>query len=138
LAYLTQRKQRVTVLLDDSANAHGLSFDRLKHAEREPQNWLTYWGSYRSKHFSELTQIDRHNVMQLQARWAMPMPGSSPMESEPLVVDGVMYVSGPPGDVYALDARSGLLIWKFHRQQERVSPFQLNPYNRGVAVLGRR
>ena len=66
------------------------------------------------------------------------MPGSSALESTPLVVDGVMYVSGPPGDVYALDARSGLEIWRFHRQQERVNPFQINPYNRGVAVLGQR
>ncbi len=138
LAYLVQRKQRASVSMDSAVAERGLSFARLARAEREPQNWLTYWGSYRSEHFSELRQIDRRNVSQLQARWAMPMPGSSPLESTPLVVDGVMYVSGPPGDVYALDARSGLEIWKFHRQQERVNPFQLNPYNRGVAVLGGR
>jgi alcohol dehydrogenase (cytochrome c) len=66
------------------------------------------------------------------------MPGSSPLESTPLVVDGVMYVSGPPGDVYALDARSGLPLWRFHRQQTRVNPFQINPFNKGVAVLGKR
>ncbi len=136
LAYLSQRKQRAVVSID-SATA-GLSSTRLLHAEREPQNWLTYWGSYRSEHFSELEQIDRHNVPRLQAKWAMPMPGQSPLEATPLVVDGVMYVSGPPGDVYALDARSGLQIWKFHREQERVNPFQVNPYNRGVAVLGGR
>jgi alcohol dehydrogenase (cytochrome c) len=135
-AFLSQRKQRAVVSIDSAAG--GLSSARLIHAEREPQNWLTYWGSYRSAHFSELKQIDRHNVSQLQAKWAMPMPGDSPLESTPLVVDGLMYVSGPPGDVYALDARSGLQIWKFHREQERVNPFQLNPFNRGVAVLGNR
>jgi alcohol dehydrogenase (cytochrome c) len=134
LAYLVQQKQRAAVV----GGTGGLSYARLASAGQEPQNWLTYWGSYASEHFSELSQIDRHNVAQLQARWAAPMPGSSPLESTPLVVDGVMYVSGPPGDVYALDARSGLQIWKFHRQQERVNPFQLNPYNRGVAVLGKR
>src|SRR6185312_756920 len=131
------QKQRA-VVTSIAAKDNGLSFDRLSRAEREPHNWLTYWGSYRAEHFSELTQIDRHNVSQLQAKWAMPMPGSSALESTPLVVDGVMYVSGPPGDVYALDARSGLEIWRFHRQQERVNPFQINPYNRGVAVLGQR
>ena len=138
LAYLGQRKQRAAVSVDSVTDAHGLSFARLAHAEREPQNWLTYWGSYRAEHFSELKQIDRHNVSGLQAQWALPMPGSSPVESTPLVVDGVMYVSGSPGDVYALDARSGLQIWSFHRQQETVSPFQINAYNRGVAVLGGR
>jgi PQQ-dependent dehydrogenase (methanol/ethanol family) len=137
LAYLSQRKQRAAVVSMDGASG-GLSFERLARAQREPQNWLTYWGSYASEHFSELKQIDRRNVSQLQARWAVPMPGGSSLESTPLVVDGVMYVSGPPGDVYALDARSGLEIWRFHRQQERVNPFQINPYNRGVAVLGQR
>ena len=136
LAFLSQRKKRAVVSVDSAAG--GLSSARLAHAEREPQNWLTYWGSYRSEHFSDLGQIDRNNVSQLQAKWAMPMPGDSPLESTPLVVDGLMYVSGPPGDVYALDARSGLQIWKFHREQERVNPFQLNPFNRGVAVLGNR
>jgi len=136
LAFLSQRTQRAVVPIDSLAG--GLSSARLTHADREPQNWLTYWGSYRSEHFSELKQIDRRNLSQLQAQWAMPMPGDSPLESTPLVVDGMMYVSGPPGDVYALDARSGLQIWKFHREQERVNPFQLNPYNRGVAVLGNR
>jgi alcohol dehydrogenase (cytochrome c) len=136
LAYLSQRRQRAVVSVDSGSG--GLSSARLIHAQREPQNWLTYWGSYASGHFSGLNQIDRHNLSQLQARWAMPMPGNSPLEATPLVVDGLMYMSGPPGDVYALDARSGLQIWKFHREQEQVNPFQLNPYNRGVAVLGGR
>jgi alcohol dehydrogenase (cytochrome c) len=136
LAYLTQRKQRADVSLDGAAL--GVSFERLSHAEREPQNWLTYWGSYASEHFSELKQIDRHNVSNLQAKWALPLPGNSPVEATPLVVDGLMYVSGPPGDVYALDARTGLKLWYYHREQETVSPFQINAYNRGVAVLGGR
>lgn len=138
LAYLSQRKQRADVSIDSAVAAQGASFERLSHAEREPQNWLTYWGSYASEHFSPLQQIDRHNVSILQAKWALPMPGSSPVEATPLVVDGLMYVSGPPGDVYALDARTGLKLWYYHRQQETVSPFQINAYNRGVAVLGGR
>jgi alcohol dehydrogenase (cytochrome c) len=138
LAYLGQQKHRAIVPLEGATGAGGVSFERLTHATREPQNWLTYWGSYASEHFSELAQIDRRNVPQLQARWAVMMPGGSPLEATPLVADGVMYVAGPPGDVYALDARSGLAIWKFHRPLERTGPFQNNPFNRGVAVLGRR
>lgn len=137
VAYLSRQKQRA-VVVSIAAEGTGLSFERLSRAEREPHNWLTYWGSYRAEHFSELTQIDRRNVATLQARWAAPMPGSSPLESTPLVVDGILYVSGPPGEVYALDARSGLPIWRFHRQQDRVNPFQINPYNKGIAVLGKR
>lgn len=137
LAYLSVQKRRA-VVSSDVPGSPGLSPARLVRAHDEPQNWLTYWGSYASEHFSELTQINRQNVGQLQSRWAVPMPGSSPLEATPLVVDGLMYVAGPPGDVYALDARSGLQLWKFHRPQEKVSPYQINPYNRGVAVLGQR
>jgi alcohol dehydrogenase (cytochrome c) len=138
LTYLSQQRQRAIASIAKPVGGPSLSFARLMHAEREPQNWLTYWGSFRSEHFSELTQINRRNLSQLQARWAMPMPGTSPLEATPLVVDGVMYVAGPPGDVYALDARSGLQIWKYNRRRNQANPFQLNPYNRGVAVLGQR
>ncbi len=136
LAFLARQKQRAPTPID--APATGVTFTRLKEAGKEPWNWLTYWGSYRSEHFSELRQINRTNVSMLQARWAAPLPGDVPLESTPIVVDGVMYLAGAPGDVYAFDARSGLLIWRFHRQQEVVNPFQINPFNRGVAVLEQR
>jgi alcohol dehydrogenase (cytochrome c) len=136
LAFLAQQTQRAPTPID--APASGVTFARLKQADKEPQNWLTYWGSYRSEHFSELAQINRSNVATLQARWAAPLPGDVPLESTPIVVDGVMYLAGAPGDVYAFDARSGLLIWRFHRQQQVVNPFQINPFNRGVAVLDQR
>jgi len=136
LAYLAQQKQRAPTPIDVPST--GLSFERLKEAGKEPQNWLTYWGSYRSEHFSELTQINRSNVQTLQARWAAPLPGNVPLESTPIVVDGFMYLSGAPGEVYAFDARSGLLIWHFHRLQQTVNPYQINPFNRGVAVMGQR
>jgi len=140
VAYLAARTERTPAAApaDPAAARHGLTYERLTHADREPQSWLTYWGNYAGEHFSELKEITPANVSRLQARWAVPMPGSSPLESTPLVVDGIMYVSGQPGDVYALDARTGLTLWKYHRAQDRTNPFQINPYNRGVAVLGQR
>ncbi len=115
----------------------GLTFDRLRNASAEPQNWLTYWGDYQGRHFSGLNQIDASNVGQLQARWAVPM-GDGLLEGSPLVVDGVMYASGMPGQVFALDARSGLQIWRYQRQQKVVPQGQINRFNRGVAMLGNR
>lgn len=116
----------------------GLGFDRLRNAQAEPQNWLTYWGDYAGKHFSALAQINTANVGQLQARWAVQMPGDTLLEATPIVIDGVMYTSGMPGEVYALDARSGLQIWKYQRKQKVVNAFESNRFNRGVAVLGNR
>lgn len=116
----------------------GLSFDRLRNANAEPQNWLTYWGNYQGQHYSALKQITTANVSQLQSRWAAQMPGETLLETTPIVVDGVMYTSGMPGDVYALDARSGLQIWRYSRKQKVLNPYQSNPFSRGVAVLGNR
>src|SRR6185503_2926634 len=104
----------------------------------EPQNWLTYWGDYQGHHFSALKQVDTTNVRQLQARWAVQMPGDSMLETTPLVIDGIMYTAGMPGQVFAIDAKTGLQIWKYQRQQKTVNPYESNRFNRGVAVLGNR
>ena len=56
----------------------------------------------------------------------------------PLVVDGVMYTSGMPGQVFALDAKTGLQIWRYQRQQKVVPQGEINRFNRGVAMLGNR
>jgi alcohol dehydrogenase (cytochrome c) len=137
-AYLSRQKKRDFAQTSKAVPAPVLAYPRLAGSRAEPQNYLSYWGGYDGHHFSELKQIDPSNVAQLQARWAAPLPGASPLESLPLVVDGIMYVSGPPGDVYALDAKSGLTLWRFHRKQDVVNPYQINPSNRGVAVLDGR
>ena len=116
----------------------GLSYERIKNSAAEPQNWFTYWGDYQGTHYSSLKQISTANVSRLQARWAMQLPGKSSLEATPVVVDGIMYTTGSPGTVVALDARTGLQIWRYERQQKRVNPYEINPFNRGVAVLGNR
>ncbi len=116
----------------------GLSEERIRNTQSEPHNWLTYWGDYQGRHYSALKQINTANVGQLQARWAVQMPGDSLLEATPLVIDGVMYTSGMPGQVFALDAKSGLQIWKYERKQKVVNAYESNRFNRGVAVLGQR
>ena len=64
----------------------------------------------------------RRTFADLQAKWALQLPGSSTLEATPLVVDGVMYTSGQPGTVVALDARTGRQIWRFTRQQKVRNP----------------
>ena len=115
-----------------------LTYERIRAAAGEPHNWLTYWGDYQGTHFSRLEQITASNVSRLQAAWARQLPGSSVLEATPLVVDGVMYTSGPPGIVVALDAATGRQIWRYQRTQKVRNPNEINPFNRGVAVLGNR
>ncbi|HEU4550163.1 MAG TPA: PQQ-dependent dehydrogenase, methanol/ethanol family [Rhizomicrobium sp.] len=138
VAYLAQHKKRDFTQTAKITPAPVLGYARIANAKAEPQNYPTYWGDYLGHHFSALDQITKANVGRLQAKWAAPLPGQSTLESLPLVVDGVMYVSGPPGDVYAFDAKTGLQLWKFHRKQDIVNPYQINPSNRGVAVLDGR
>jgi PQQ-dependent dehydrogenase (methanol/ethanol family) len=141
VAYLKSLKARdlaKTIQVDLSG---GLSFARLRDSEAEPQNWLTYWGDYQGHHFSSLSQVTPVNVKQLQAQWSVQMPPGPLLEATPLVVDGTMYTTyttATSAGVYAIDARSGLTIWKYDRRQAVVNPNQINPFNRGVAVLGNR
>ncbi|MBI3400619.1 MAG: PQQ-dependent dehydrogenase, methanol/ethanol family [Acidobacteria bacterium] len=115
----------------------GVTSDRLEKAGAEPQNWLMYWGDYSSTHYSALTQIDATNVARLRAAWTFPMPGDSVLEATPIVVDGVMYTT-QPGVVAALDARTGRQLWRYTRPQKVKNPYEINPFNRGVAIAGTR
>ena len=115
----------------------GISFERLVNSGTEPHNWPMYWGDYRGTHYSALTQIDTSNVARLQAAWTFPMPRPELLEVTPVVIDGVMYAS-QPGITVALDARSGRELWRSVRQQKVKNPNEINPFNRGVAVLDRR
>ena len=81
-------------------------FERLVNADAEPDNWLTYSGNYASHRFSALDRIHRGNVSDLKVIWAYQMSGGL-IETTPVVVDGVMYVTEPPSNVSALDARTG-------------------------------
>ena len=123
------------------AAGKGLTWDRIRNAEKEPQNYLTYWGDLGGKHFSSLNQINTQNVKTLQAKWAIPLLGDGIVESVPLVVDGVMYTTGPVGgtsEVLALDAKTGRAIWRYQRKQKVTNPYEINRVNRGVTVFGDR
>ncbi|MEO8735654.1 MAG: PQQ-dependent dehydrogenase, methanol/ethanol family [Edaphobacter sp.] len=99
--------------------------------EKPGTNWLHYNGSYDTQRMSTLTQINASNVEALTTKWVFHVPGAGHLESVPLVVNGVMYVT-QLNEVYALDARSGRMIWDYHH----VGPTTDRGPNRGVAVYG--
>ncbi len=119
----------------------GLTWDRIRNAAKEPQNYLTYWGTLNGQHYSSLNQINTANVKNLQAKWAVPLFGDGIVESIPLVVDGIMYTSGPvagTAEVRALDAKTGRTLWRYTRKQPVISQYEINKVNRGVSILGNR
>ncbi len=118
-----------------------LPWERLRNADREPQNYMTYWGDLAGKHYSALEQINTANVKDLEAKWALPLRGNGATEGIPLVIDGIMYTVGPAAgsmEVMALDARTGHVLWRYQRRQKVTNPHQINAVNRGVAVAGDR
>jgi PQQ-dependent dehydrogenase (methanol/ethanol family) len=116
-----------------------VSFDRIQQADREPQNWLTYWGDYRGTHFSRLNSITPANVKSLRSQWTFDFGARNPVETSPLVVDGVMFVTGPLNDAAALDARTGRTIWRYQRRLPEGIHRQCTVMtNRGFAILGDR
>ena len=141
VAYLrAQQGRNPDIIARQPVAPGGLTYDRLVKSSAEPGNWPMYWGNYQATHYSPLTGITSANVRGLRAVWTFPLFGGTVMEGTPLVVDGVMYAtgSGNPTTVVAIDARSGRQIWRFTRQQKVTNPFQINPFSRGVAILGQR
>jgi quinohemoprotein ethanol dehydrogenase len=94
-----------------AANVDGA---RIIAADREPGNWLANGRTYDEQRFSPLKQIDAGNVKRLGLAWAYELDTAHRgQESTPLVIDGVMYVTGAWSKVFALDAKSGRQLWTF-------------------------
>jgi alcohol dehydrogenase (cytochrome c) len=113
-----------------------VSSERLLHADDEPQNWLTYSGSYASQRYSPLHQVDAANVKNLELKWVFQAQSLQKFETTPLVVDGTMYLTQPPNDVVALDARTGRAFWVYHYAPSPAARPCCGIVNRGVAILG--
>jgi alcohol dehydrogenase (cytochrome c) len=113
-----------------------VTYDRLRNAAREPQNWLTYSGSYASQRYSTLTQITPANAKNLSLQWVWQNRSLEKFEATPLVVDGVMYTVQPPNDVVALDAATGRVFWTYAYDPSPKSLPCCGRVNRGLAILG--
>src|SRR6478672_9944136 len=79
-----------------------VSNERLLRAADEPQNWMTYSGTYASQRYSTLRQITPGNVKTLEQKWIFPAESLEKFETTPLVVDGIMYITQAPSDALAL------------------------------------
>jgi quinoprotein glucose dehydrogenase len=78
-----------------------------------PRTWRVYGGNPESTRYSALDQIDRTNVRRLEVAWSYDSGEEGGLQTNPIVVDGVVYVTTPKHRVVALDAATGALRWKF-------------------------
>ena len=77
-------------------------------------NWTSYNGDYTGSRFSSLHEINTANVAQLHAAWVFHPGNSERLEATPVVIRGMMYVTSA-NDVFALDARTGRVVWHYQR-----------------------
>ena len=109
---------------------------RLQNIAAEPGQWLTTGRDAGKTHYSPLTAINHDNVAKVGFAWEYKTGTNRGMQATPLVIDGVMYTTGPAGRVYALDAANGNLLWQFEPplQLKNARGACCDIVNRGVAV----
>jgi alcohol dehydrogenase (cytochrome c) len=102
-------------------------------ATRPDRWWPSYGGTFANTRHADLDLIGPNTVGSLRLAWKFNTGVHGQLETSPIVVDGVMYLTtGPDNGVYALDAASGALKWKYTPTRGRVR-YVFN-VNRGVAV----
>ena len=111
---------------------------RLLLLHDEPETWLTGGRDFQQRYFSPLDQINRDNVAELGYAWHLDLPMEHGYEATPLMVDGVLYGSGPQGIAFAVDAVTGALLWEFDPQidPQFMRKVCCGVVNRGVALWG--
>ena len=101
----------------------------------EPENWLSYRGTYNGWGYSPLDQVDVSNVENLSVAWAFSTGTGGGHESPPVVNDGVMFITTPGNQLFALDAQNGDLLWRY-RHALPPGRIAFHDTNRGVALFG--
>jgi alcohol dehydrogenase (cytochrome c) len=119
-------------------HAQGITNKDLLDGLANPSRWLTYSGDYTGRRFSPLTQITPANAGRLAAQWTFQNGVVNKFEATPIVIDGVMYVTGALNHAWAVDARTGRQIWHYQRQLPQGLKVCCGMVNRGFAVYGDR
>ena len=120
------------------AQGGGVTSEQLQRAGDDPANWITYSGQYNSQRFSRLVEIDRSNVDRLELAWVRQLPVLGQVQTSPLVVDGIMYLTTPENEVYALDAATGNVFWSYQHDLSETLTLCCSKQSRGVGILGDR
>jgi len=113
-----------------------VSQDVLNKADKDASNFLLTNGNYAQTRFYPAKQINRSNVKNLHVAWIFQTEVKESIETSPIIVNGVMYVTTSFSHVYALHARTGKELWHFKPKMGPVTIYCCGPNNRRVEVLG--
>ncbi len=111
-----------------------VTYERLLKGTTNYAEWLSYYGNYEGWRFSPLTDIDRQNVKRLQAAWIFQTGVPGQLQAAPIVADGILYLTAPYNNLFALNAETGEPQWKYVHPLPEDLRICCGPGNRGVAI----
>ena len=117
-------------------NMQTVTQDMLNRADGDANNFLHTNGNYSQTRYHTAAQINLENVGDLRPAWIFQTEIVESMETSPLVVNGVMYVTTSFNHVYALNAETGEQLWHFKHKMGPITTYCCGPNNRGVAAYG--
>jgi len=110
--------------------------DMLNRAGSDANNYLHTNGDYTQTRHYPASQINTSNVKNLRPAWIFQTEVVESLETTPIIVDGVMYITTSFNHVYALDAATGAQIWHYKHKMGPITTYCCGPNNRGVAAYG--
>ena len=129
-----QEVKGASASMPQTATVTPVSQKDLDDAAHNGTNFLHTNGNYEQTRYYPNAQINRDNVGHLHPAWIFQTEVKESLETSPIVVNGVMYVTTFFSHVYALDAKTGQEIWHFKPKLGKVTTYCCGPNNRGVAV----
>ncbi|MGY4511440.1 alcohol dehydrogenase (cytochrome c) [Bradyrhizobium sp. USDA 3650] len=135
LSYAQQEVKQDSIGPVGQANVTPVTQALLNGADKSASNFLLTNGNYAQTRFHPAKQINRNNVKNLHVAWIFQTDVKESLETSPIVVDGVMFVTTSYSHVYALDAKSGRELWHYNHKMGPITTYCCGPNNRGVQVL---
>jgi PQQ-dependent dehydrogenase (methanol/ethanol family) len=119
-----------------SGNLVSITQPMLNGAAGDPKNWIHSNGSYEQTRYYPGNQINSGNVGKLVPKFVFQTAVLESMETAPIVVNGVMFLTTSFNHVYAIDATTGQEYWHYKHKMGPITTFCCGPNNRGVAIEG--
>src|SRR5262245_23544048 len=110
----------------------------LQNAAGDPKNWIHPNGDYSNSRYYAGNQINAGNVGKMAPKFVFQTAVLESMETAPIVVNGVMFLTTSFNHVYAIDATTGEEFWHYKHKMGPITTFCCGPNNRGVAIAGDR
>src|SRR6266403_4651467 len=131
-----QETKQETKKTSSQATVSPVTRDQLNTADKNASGFLLTNGNYAQTRFHPARQIGRDNVKNLRVAWIFQTDVKESLETSPIVVNGVMYVTTSFSHVYALNAQTGEELWHYKHPLGPITTYCCVPNNRGVAVSG--